>query len=289
MAKKGTTRRVPSKTSEDERVLRKEKKFSPTWRVYWLLTAMSHLKGYTYMSEAEMAKQIGTTERQIQNSLEIIERIASEYFRKEKPQGIHRANQWHRVKPPGEKPEEFVRRAQAHPEMDVCMGLHWIAIDQGKDTGIAEFSARGIWPVTDEALRQARRKMNGLAYFTVDSARERGKPAIYIRIDQRFADAKIEQKVTKPVENIKPTQTGSRVESETINISAATVGDNEERIRVAELERKQRLAFEMGIDLEGKPRPGLTAKSMGASLPKKKVVIPHGLVSGRRKDLVEEP
>ena len=122
--------------------------------------------------------------------------------------GVHRPDQYKRCYLKGEKPEEFVLRAQATPKMDICLGLHWVACSNGKE-GIAEFTARRIWPVSDEALRQARVKMNRLSYITVESARERGKPARYIlnlHLVTGTEPAKlVEKSKTKPV---KTTQVG---------------------------------------------------------------------------------
>ena len=174
-------------------------------------------------------------------------------------------NQWHRVHPdPKEKAHEFVKRVQCHPLMDVCVGLHWVAIDQVKDTGEAEFSARGLWNVTDEALRQARVKMNRLGYFKVESSRESGKPARYILDESRFATAEAEQD-TKRVEQTKePTLTWThpkqrkrweqeiaRQEEEHRQREAWERTQKEEKER-AEQQSREELAASEGVTLEGK-------------------------------------
>jgi hypothetical protein len=263
-------------------LIRGEKKLSVTWRLFWLLVALSHSRGHTYMTEAAMAKQLKTSTWQIQISLKTI--LVTGFFDPEKPKGIHRPNQYRRVYLPSETPEEFVRRTQVCPRIDVCVALHWIACDLAKDSGIAEFASRGLWPVSEEALRQARRKMERLGYFKVESSDERGRPAIYTRIDRQIADHRVEQDTRRPVGEDKPPQRNSWVEREPINISAATVSDEAERVRIAELQRKQRLALELGLDMP----QGITARKIEANLPKKEVITPHKLYSGRVKDVEKE-
>ena len=267
------------KTAAEERVIRTDKKLTPTWKVYWLLTSLSG-EGYSYMSEEKMASQLNITDQQVCNSLAILEPIILDYFQKKRPPGIHRVNQWHRQYLPKEQPHEFVKRAQLHPKMDVCVGLHWIAIDQVKDTGEAEFSARGLWPKSDEALRQARVKMNRLGWFKVESARETGKPARYILNEARFAAAeedthkRVQQ--VKPVERVepKPTSTWAAKQEKKVAEEAAKQ-DQARRLREREAEEiarreaesRQKLAEAVGVTLEGEERhaiyvrPGVGTKS----------------------------
>ena len=243
----------PSKTDAQERIVRKEKDLNPTGKVLWLLTSLSGTKGYAFMAEDLMAAELNITKRQLRNSLAFIEQYASDLFGKVKPPGIHRVNQWHRQYLPKEEPHEFVRRVQSHPIMDVCVGLHWVAIDQAKDTGVAEFPANGLWPVTAEALRLARGKMNALGYFTVVSDPKTGKPATYTLNEARFAAAHDPQEAVEQQGKPKPTPAWvakqQKIEEQKIEEQRIErerlAGEQEERRQMLAEQHQKALAAEM--------------------------------------------
>jgi hypothetical protein len=286
MAKKPRSKKPPSKTADKERVIRSEKKLNPTGKVLWLLTSLSGgKKGYAGMSEDKMAEQLNISKRQLRDSLALVERDAKDRFRKIKPKGIHRVNQWHRVYLPKEEPHEFVKSIQCHPLMDVCVGLHWVAIDQVKDTGEAKFPANGLWSVTDEALRQARVKMNRLGYFKVESDPKTGKPARYILNEARFATAEaVEQDTPKQVELTKVKQPTTWATKQK-KIEQEKLAKQDEARRQREAEEKDRqekehqhrqdLAASEGVSLEGKAVRGITASaiaSMASAKPQKRIM-----------------
>jgi hypothetical protein len=284
----------PSDNTKFEMLIRAETDLNVTYRLLWLLVALSHSKGYTHISIARMANQLNTSERQIRNSLEIICAINPRLFRKVPVIGVHRPDQYKRCYLKGEKPEEFVLRAQATPKMDICLGLHWVACSNGKD-GVAEFAARRIWPVSREALRQARLKMNGLGYIKVESARARGKAARYILnihlVTCKEAAKLVEKGKTKPVKTPQ--------ESKSFDTKAAAAERNEDRIKEAERAHQQRAAMELGLDVEGKSTPVTgrreLLKKAVPTPPKpftgwreKEVLTPHRIFTGQGKKEGEE-
>jgi hypothetical protein len=273
----------PSDNTRFEMLIRAETDLNVTYRLLWLMVALSHSTGSAYISIAKMADQLSTSERQIRNSLDIICAINPRLFRKVETIGVHRPNQYKRCILRGEKPEEFVLRAQATPGMDICLGLHWVACSNGKD-GVAEFAARRIWPVSREAFRQARLKMNGLGYITVESARVRGKAARYIlnlHLVTGTELAKLVEKITaKPRERTK-------VAKATIDVKAAAEREAK-RIAEAEEEHRKKLASELGLDIEGNDAKPITGDRH--ILAKKEVLEPpHRVFMGRRKEAVLTP
>jgi len=280
MAKKPPRKKQPlSKSSLREMRIRKEKELSPSWRLASLLVAMSHLRKHTYMTEDEMANQLeGVSRRQIQNSLRYLLALEPKIFDKKAPKGVHRPNQYHRALLPNETPEEFVYRVQTHPKMDLCFGMHWVSIGEAKDTGVAEFSARKLWPNrSEEAFRQARIKMDELGYFMVDPASDRSRPTRYILNEAKFAEVVVEQETTKPTEKKVTSTKQKKIEQEIARKDeehrqreAWEKARKEEQER-AEQERRQRLAASEGVNLEGKT-VRVTASTMEATKPKKRVI-----------------
>jgi hypothetical protein len=252
MSKKDTTLREPSKTTAFEMLIREEPDLSVTYRLLWLLTALSHSRHYTFISEVEMARQLKTTEWQIQNSLRIIRAIRPRLFARKTTVGVHRPNQYHRRYLPGETVDEFILRAQTCPGIDICLGLHWVACVVAGEAGIAEFSARGLWPVDAETLRRARRKMHNLGYFKVDTT-EQGKPAKYI--------ANYDWKPVKP--------------------TPAEIDQNSHKVDIEQQYRKE-LAVELG------EAQRITATKIETSLPKKRIVTIK-IDKKARTNQLEEP
>ena len=136
---KKPVRRPPSENTLFEMKIRADKRLNQRCRQWWQFVALSHSKGYTYGYEDQMARQLNTNIRQFRYTKTWILETGS--FREGEAKGVHRPKQYRRVYLPDETPEEFVQRIQTHPEMDVCVGLHWLACDAAKDTGTGEFSA----------------------------------------------------------------------------------------------------------------------------------------------------
>jgi hypothetical protein len=294
MAKKTTTR-PPSKTALLEMQLRKEEKFSPSWRLASLLTAMSHLRKHTYMTEAEMANQLKLERRQIEDSLKYLLALDHKIFDKKAPKGVHRPNQYHRHLLPHETPSEFVYRVQSHPKMDLCYGMHWVSIDGAKDTGVAEFSAHKIWPNrSEEAFRQARRKMNELGYFTVDPASDRSRPTRYILNKDRFATAEAEHDIRKRTEQVnpKPTWTTKQEKREREALAKQAEArrqreaDEQARQRKKE-EHEKRLAESEGVSLAGETQHAIHARPGNSSKSGKRVISFEPSV-GKAKAKIDE-
>lgn len=185
-------RKSPSAATRFEMKIRADEDLEGRTRFVWLLVAMSHLYGYTFMSQADMTKQLGTSVRQVQIWLKAV--IKRGYFRSERPKGIHQVLQYHRVYPKGETHRthstDFVRRIQGDDDfLDICGLLHWIACDETPKKAEAQFSTPPGWSVSRQALTTARRKMERLGHFAVDSDPRRGTPAKYMRIDRDQAPA----------------------------------------------------------------------------------------------------
>jgi hypothetical protein len=272
----------PSDNSRFEMLIRADKDLNVTYRVLWLLVVLSHSTGSAYISIAKMADQLNTSERQIRNSLDIICAINPRLFRKVETIGVHRPNQYKRCILKGEKPEEFVLRAQKAPGMDICLGLHWVACSNGKD-GVVEFLAREIWPVSEDTFRRARRKMDGLGYIKVDVERA-GKPARYILnlhlVDGTQPAKLVEKSTTKPAQRTK-------VAKEAIDARAAAADREAKRIAEAEKEHRKTLAMELGLDMEGNESKPITGSRH--ILAKKEVLTPHKPFMGRAREKVLEP
>jgi hypothetical protein len=86
MAKKDARNRTPSKSTQFEMLIREERDLNPTFRLLWLMTALSANKQHRFfMSEAKMALQLKTTEWQIGNSLKLILALEPRLFRPAQP------------------------------------------------------------------------------------------------------------------------------------------------------------------------------------------------------------
>jgi hypothetical protein len=83
-ASKAKDRKTPSPGTQFEMKIRADKRLDITTRLLWWLVAMSH-SGYTFATQAEMAKQLNTSIRQVQMSLKII--LERGYFRRVVPSG----------------------------------------------------------------------------------------------------------------------------------------------------------------------------------------------------------
>lgn len=166
-------RKTPSAATKFEMKIRADVWLNVTARLLWLLTALSHRRGYTYLTKAAMAGQLGTSVRQVQISLRVV--IEAGYFRQVRPTGIHRPRQYHRVYEENESPDEFVRRIRSDgSRFDLAVLLHWIACDMTAASGKAQFPTPPEWSASRAALTLARRKMQKLGHFAVDSDPRRG-------------------------------------------------------------------------------------------------------------------
>jgi hypothetical protein len=162
--------------------IRKDKGLrSVTSRLKWWLFSNSHSKGYAWATGAKMAEDLSTNVRQISISLKVIEDEDGSCFKRVVPKGLHRAHQWHRVYLTGETRDENELKSRIqNGRFNVAVRLHWDACDETAETGEARFSVD--YGVSDQALRQARSKMNRLGHFQVDSGRGgRGIAATYRR------------------------------------------------------------------------------------------------------------
>ena len=171
-------RKTPSSTTKFEMNIRADRNLNVTTRLLWLLVALSH-KGHTYLSEAEMAKQLSTSVRQVEVSLKFI--LGCRHFRQVRPPGVHQSRQYHRMYEPDESPDEFVRRIQSDGRFDLGVLLHWIACNETAADSDKQFPTPLEWNASREALRLVRRKMQRLSYFRVRSDPRTGMPATYAR------------------------------------------------------------------------------------------------------------
>jgi hypothetical protein len=223
-------RKTPSAATAFEMRIRADRGLNVTTRLLWLLCALSHKYGFTFLTEAEMARQLNTSVRQVQISLRAI--IAAGYFRQVRPRGIHRPLQYHRVLLENETPDEFVRRVQSDVRFDICTLLHWVASDETAKSGRAQFAAaQELGGVSDKALRLARRKMTALGHFQVSSTPLRGAPAVYKRVNTIAVD---------PANRVKEKTAPANRPAETV-------------LSKAEVRRRDGAALELG--LYGPARP----------------------------------
>lgn len=246
----------------------------------WLLTALSHEKGHTFAKSSVMASQLGITPRQFRHNAIVL--VEARLFNEKMPVGVHRPKQYHRNYLPGETREEFVSRVQAYEQLNVAVGLHWLACDVTAETGIGEFSAHGIWPVSDEALRQARRKMEECGYFAVAPGRGRSILTKYTRIMRvkSEGDTKVTYQPDDPTEEQRERAADKRAERALRELEQ----EQEPAHQQAERARRLRLALELGLDPEtGEPLPGRPLKPR-----KKEVLVPQRLFYGRRTTTDDE-
>ena len=160
-----------------------------------------------------------------------------------------------------------MQRIQADSRMDITVGMHWLACDATKHPGTGEVSARETWPVTSEALRQARRRMETLGHFNVESGQGRGKATKYTRIVQSgdTTNTKMEERASKA------TGTEERLSKHT--------AWEQEKMEADERQRRERYAVELGLN----PDTGEEYRCVTGVPTKKEVLKPHALFVGSAK------
>ena len=263
-------RQQPSDNTVFEMLIRKNPELDDFSRGCWLEAALSHNKGYSFATQSWKAEQIGVILRRWQAIEKRI--LATGFFKKGKRRGVHGARKLHRDYLPNEtSSEEWVERFQAYDGLDIALGLHWVACSRANEDGIAEFSARSIWNVSMEALRQARRKMDRLGYFQVKSDRGTGKPAIYIRINQVIDEQQTAE--TRSLQQ-KKDQLKKRQEEAQEAERSSDIGYQERQKQEAILAHQHEVADAVGINIDGSERTGITGTK---NPPKKEVHRPHPL------------
>lgn len=131
-----------------------------------------------FIRAEEMARWLGTNERQLYYSLErlirwrLIRRVAVR-------QGGRTLVRYEPVVRVGDGFRDYVRRAQDDDRLDVCTRLHWVVAEMVEAGQPAQFTDAALgWGVSEDAMRQARGRMKEYGHFAVEPGRGR-IPTLY--------------------------------------------------------------------------------------------------------------
>jgi hypothetical protein len=129
-------RREPTATHNLDRALRADQRLNITARLAWLMTALSHRRGFASMSIKRMARELNAAPVAVRQARKRLVRLGV----------FTKGDGWkyHRAQLPGEGAKGYWRRIQADRRLDRCARAAWLLADLCKFDGEAEVSMAEI-------------------------------------------------------------------------------------------------------------------------------------------------